>query len=64
MATRVDNYYISDAEMMRQDPETMDALEDLMHKVSHIPGMTVAAYETPSVLHGVEVVVRKEIADA
>lgn len=64
MATQVDNYYISDAEMMREDPETMDALEDLMYKVSQIPGTTVAAYETPSVLHGVEVVIRKELADA
>lgn len=64
MATRVDHYYISDAEMMRETPETMDALEDLMHKVSQTPGMTVAAYETPSVHHGVEIVVRKELADA
>ena len=64
MATRVDHYYISDAELMRQDPETLDALEDLMHKVSQTPGMTVAAYETPSVIHGVKVVVRKELADA
>lgn len=64
MATRVDHYYISDAELMRKDPETLDALEDLMHKVSQTPGMTVAAYETPSVIHGVEVVVRKELADA
>lgn len=64
MATRVDHYYISDAALMREDPETMDALEDLMHKVSQIPGLTVAAYETPSILHGVKVVVRKELADA
>ena len=64
MATRVDNYYISDAEMMQEDPETMDALDDLMYKVSQIPGTTVTAYETPSVIHGVRVVVRKELADA
>ena len=64
MATRVDHYYISDAALIREDPETMDALEDLMHKVSQIPGLTVAAYETPSILHGVKVVVRKELADA
>lgn len=64
MATRVDHYYISDAALMREDPETMDALEDLMHKVSQIPGTTVAAYDTPSAIHGVKVVVRKELADA
>lgn len=64
VATQVDNYYISDVEIMQQDPETMVALEDLMHKVSQIPGMTVAAYDTPSVIHGVKVVVRKELADA
>lgn len=61
MATRVDHYYISDAEMMREDPETLDALEDLMHKVTQTPGMTVAVYETPSVLHGIKVVVRKVV---
>lgn len=64
MATQVDNYYISDAEMMREHPDTMDALDYLMYKVSQIPGMTVAVYETPTIMHGVRVVVRKELVDA
>lgn len=64
MATQVDNYYISDAEMMREDPETMDALEDLMYKVSQTPGMTVAMYDTSSIRHGVQIVVRKESSNA
>lgn len=64
MDTRVDHYYISDVALMREDPETLDALVDLMYKVSQVPGLTVAAYDTPSILHGVKVVVRKELVDA
>lgn len=64
MASQVTNYYLSDAAIMAEDPETLDALEDLMHKVSQIPGIVVATYETPTIMHGVKITVRKELADA
>lgn len=64
MATQVDNYYLSDAAITAEDPETLDALEDLMYKVSQIPGIVVATYETPTIMHGVKITVRKESNNA
>lgn len=64
MATRVDHYYISDAEMMREDPETMDALENLMYQVSLTPGIEVVVQDVPDILHGVKIVIRKESSNA
>lgn len=64
MATHVSNYYLPDSQIIAEESETIKALEDLMYKVSQIPGIVVAMYETPSVIHGVKIVIRKELADA
>jgi len=55
----VKEYFISDAEQIKESVETMTALTDLLHKVARIPGISIYIQDRVD-LSGFKIRIEKE----